>query len=1504
MALAQLFYLREAARRRARNMRERWAKRQKPRVSSFVMEPLEPRLLLSASPLAGSDGYSVPHDTTLTVGPAVLVGGMTPGSRHNGPTPMNLTPVNGTLFFTSTDGVTGRDQELWKSDGTVAGTVRVQDINPGSDSSNPQFLTNVNGTLFFTATDGVHGYELWKSDGTPGGAVLVKDINLGSGDANLQALTNVNGTLFFTATDGTRGQELWKSDGTAVGTVLVKDVFTGPGSSNPQSLTNVNGTLFFTMYAGPNSYILWKSDGTAAGTVVVKDFAAGGGSLNPQSLTNVNGTLFFSAYDGPNGNELWKSDGTAAGTVVVQDINPGIGNSNPQALMNVNGTLFFSATDGVTGQELWKSDGTAAGTVLVKDIGAGSGDSGPFPLADVNGTLFFSANDGVTGGTLWKSDGTSAGTVLVGGYGPTLQNYPASFALPALADVNGTLFFLLYDLGPYRMFVSDGTPHGVLANDSDVDSATLTAVLVSGPSTGTLTLNRDGTFLYQPNAGFAGTDTFTYRASDGTNLSNTQTVTITVTNNAPAIVTPILATGNTLGYMENDVATAITPGITVSDLDTLTVASATVQLTTNYQFGQDVLGVLTNPVTMGNIGGAFDAITGTLTLTSTGATATLAQWQTALRAVTYVNTSESPSTQIRTVVYQANDGAASSNLLTSIIQVTAVNDAPRLANGGTILSYTENDAAIAITPGITVSDPDNVTVASATVQLTTNYQFGQDVLGVLTNPVTMGNIGGAFDAITGILTLTSAGATATLAQWQAALRAVTYVNTSENPSTQVRTVVYQINDGSAANNLSNTVTSTIQVTAVNDTPVVHDAIFSLAEASTNGTLVGTPVTFTDPEAGQAHTFAITAGNTGGAFAIDVATGQLRVLNSTALDFDTTPTFTLTVQVTDNGTPVQSGSATVTIHLQDVLNVDVVPTSGGEPVVFNAPIGTTITATSIQTPAGAPAGVAGTFSFTITGVMAGATAVTLTLPVGTVVDSYWKYGPEAGNQVDHWYNFAWDGTTGAVVSGNVITLTYVDGFRGDADLTVNGTIVDPGAPVLRVNQPPVLTNNSTLAYSENQAAKAINPSLTVSDADHTTLASATISLTTNYVTGQDLLGFLNTAATMGNIVGSFTASTGVLSLSSAGATATVAQWQTALRAVTYRNTSENPSTLARAVVYQVYDGVDYSNTVTSSVNVTAVNDAPVAANDSYTVRTGNPLIVSAPGVLVNDSDVDTIAASLSAQLVTSAAHGILTFNADGSFVYRANPGFVGQDTFTYRVDDGAATNHLSNLATVRITIQSATQPPLIINGTEGNDVIRVEELAGGVIRVTKNGVLSQQTIQADRQVQVFGLGGNDQIFLTGLIRPVLVDGGGGNDWIDARGVTSSFTSMDLRGGDGADTLIGGAGHDRLDGGIGDDLLVGGAGHDELLGGNGNDFLVGGLGNDVLEGGNGDDVLLGGSGNDTLKGGLGNDVLIGGDGIDGLDGGAGINLVLDWDPLARTTQTLLLSRQPSWLRDFVG
>lgn len=369
-------------------------------------------------------------------------------------TPSNLTAAGSLLFYTASDATNG--MELWKSDGTVSGTVLVKDIWPGSSGSGVSNLTNVNGTLFFTASDPTNSFELWKSDGSAAGTTLVKDVVPGSGSGSFSYLTNVNGTLFFVHDDGgsSRGAEVWKSDGTAAGTVLVKDIAPGSQGSFPIYLTNVNGTVFFSALTSANGYELWKTDGTAAGTVLVKDIIAGTGSGDPQVLTNVNGTLFFTANQSGTGSELWKSDGTAAGTVLVKDIALGPTSSSAFSFVNVNGTVFFSADDAVNGRELWKSDGTAAGTVLVKDIFLGFAASTPGSLTNLNGTLFFNANDGTTGQELWKSDGTIGGTVRVS----DIFAGSASSTPNILTNVNGTLFFRANSLNAgVELWKTDGS---------------------------------------------------------------------------------------------------------------------------------------------------------------------------------------------------------------------------------------------------------------------------------------------------------------------------------------------------------------------------------------------------------------------------------------------------------------------------------------------------------------------------------------------------------------------------------------------------------------------------------------------------------------------------------------------------------------------------------------------------------------------------------------------------------------------------------------------------------------------------------------------------------------------------------------------------------------------------------------------------------------------------------------------------------------------------------------
>jgi ELWxxDGT repeat protein len=367
-----------------------------------------------------------------------------PSARYG---PQSLTEVNGMLLFAADDGVHG--WELWRSDGTSAGTVLVKDIRSGPEDSIDDEGFNVfetsDGSLYFAAFDGVNGRELWKSDGTEAGTVLVKDIVPGRYGSIPQGLTDVNGTLYFTVLIGFRS-EIWESDGTQAGTVPVDGSY-----ALPSSLAAFGDSLYFSAQGGAFGRELWKTDGPAHATMV-KDIWPGSREGGPSGFVELDGSLLFTASDELHGGELWKTDGTDSGTVLIKDIRPGVVGSGQFWRTVVDDTLYFSANDGTTNYELWRSDGTAAGTRIVKDINPGALHSYPRNLTGVENTLFFSAYHPENGVELWQSDGTESGTILVRDIRPGLDYYgdPLSANPESLTVFNGTLYFFAHDAARYR----------------------------------------------------------------------------------------------------------------------------------------------------------------------------------------------------------------------------------------------------------------------------------------------------------------------------------------------------------------------------------------------------------------------------------------------------------------------------------------------------------------------------------------------------------------------------------------------------------------------------------------------------------------------------------------------------------------------------------------------------------------------------------------------------------------------------------------------------------------------------------------------------------------------------------------------------------------------------------------------------------------------------------------------------------------------------------------------
>ena len=474
---------------------------------------------------------------------------------------------------------------------------------------------------------------------------------------------------------------------------------------------------------------------------------------------------------------------------------------------------------------------------------------------------------------------------------------------------------------------------------------------------------------------------------------------------------------------------------------------------------------------------------------------------------------------------------------------TIVNEAP-VVKGASSIGYTENAAATVINSNIEVTDADDATLGSATVKVT-NFVAGQDVLSFSANAGTMGNIAGSFDAATGTMTLTSAGRTATVEQWQKALQSVKYSNTSDNPVTTPRAVQFRVSDGAA---MSDVVTSTITVAAVNDAPVA------------------------------------TGGST---------------INYRARESAIAVTPAIVVSDADNTTLTR---ATVTMP-NFVSGQDSLSFTG------NSSMGNIV----------------GSFDST-TGTL------TLTSAGGTATLSQWQNALRA-------FSYSNNSFTPNLTPRTVRVQVQ--------DASATSSVVTSTINVTPPNLPPVLTGSSEITYTENGSASLINPDISVTDPDNTQFPSATVAIT-NFVTGQDALSFQVDGTSFGNITGSFNSTTGVLTLTSAGATATTVQWQAALRSVKYSNSSEKPTTTQRSVTFTVSDGLILSNVVTSQINVLSVNDAPVLSNfTAIDFIEGDAAKVINAAITITDVDHSTLADAKIGITNYVAGKDLLTFTANSN-----------------------------------------------------------------------------------------------------------------------------------------------------------------------------------------------------------------------------------------------------------------
>jgi ELWxxDGT repeat protein len=361
-------------------------------------------------------------------------------SGFSGQDPMWFTEFNNNLIFQGLESFSYNETGypefgtyLWKSDGTPEGTVKLKKLTTWFYLSDDfpetwggQYI-QLGDKLVFAATpsDSINpDYELWSTDGTPDGTVKITDINKkqinnpSDFEANSSfptSLARIGSKLYFGANDGIHGHELWVSDGSEEGTHMVKDVYPGDTGSfgyyyHREEFVPSNNKLFFSAFYSRN---LWVSDATETGTKEISDFQYPAKTRDMdmflKDLTVVNGIVFFHVHywnfiDPENDSiQLWKSDGTENGTIKVCSLNK----MEVSSFNSYKSKLYFLNKNDAL-HELWRSDGTKNGTLKISEFKMPENSGSK--LYVFNDSIYFTAFDASNILKIWKSDGTSEGT--------------------------------------------------------------------------------------------------------------------------------------------------------------------------------------------------------------------------------------------------------------------------------------------------------------------------------------------------------------------------------------------------------------------------------------------------------------------------------------------------------------------------------------------------------------------------------------------------------------------------------------------------------------------------------------------------------------------------------------------------------------------------------------------------------------------------------------------------------------------------------------------------------------------------------------------------------------------------------------------------------------------------------------------------------------------------------------------------------------------------------------
>ena len=1195
-------------------------------------------------------------------------------------------------------------------------------------------------------TDVLH----YSATGLPAGITIDPNTGIISGTIDKNASQSGPYTVVVTASDGNPG-----------GTVSTSFTWTvtnpAPTANDDTATTSEDTAKIINILSNdtdPDFDPLTVSSATAGnGSVVIN----GNGTITYTPATNFNGTdtIIYKISDGNGGVS------TASVTVTIMPVNDaptttGLGNlvDNDGSPVSIDVTGAFADLDGDA--LTYSVSGLPAGLTINTTTGVITGTIDPAAstgTGDYSYPITVTASDG-HGGTV-----TTSFTWRVINLPPT-----------------GTDDFVT---------TPEDTPvvAAVLSNDHDPDNDPLTITEINGQpitlggaavatANGQVKLVTDSfgqqVLIYTPNANFNGVETLVYKSTDNNSGFDTATLTITVVpqNDAPtvdaianltnkdsdAVSVGLAPFFHDVDFIDGDTlkftASGLPPGLSIDPYTGIisgtinrsastggpytVVITGTDRAGTGAKVSGSFLWTVTNPKPTGIDEGK--TVAQGVNITTTAATGVLFNDTdpdgdplkvAAVNGVTtdvgkpiagsaggifVINADGSytfdqnhafdsiqfGSSQVTTVTYRLSDGDGGFSTATLTITVTGINDAPVATPLPSVI--TVDSAPLTINAAAAFSDIDGDTLKYSQTGLPAGLSIDPDtgiIRGTIDHSASQGAPGGVY---------------------------------------HVR-VFADDNHGSVTPVM-------FDITVKNPAPTAgDDAAITDEDVAVSGTVIGND---SDPD-GDPLTYAKASNPANGTVTVD-SLGNYTY--TPALNFHGTDSFTYTVTDSDGAAKTQAVVITIrSINDAPVSTAITQPTNNDKDAVslsvsanFSDVDGDALTYTATGLPTG--------LSIDLnTGLITGTIDHLASATVWTV--SITATDPSGATTVQ---TFTWNVVNPAPVAAG-------ESFSGAEDTPISGSVVgndyDPDGDTVSwalatgpAHGTVVFNSNGTFTYTPNAnyngpdsfTYKIIDSQgkegLATVTLGITPVNDAPVAVNDSYITNEDTTLTISTTATgiISNLAGRdsdidgdpLTATLvtgpghGTLTLNANG---------------TFTYTPNANYNGPDSFTYKVNDGSLDSNIATVSITVSAVNDAPVAVNDSYTTNEDTTLIKSTlvTGIVGNDSDVE--GSALTATLVAGPTHGTLTLNANGTFTYTPNANYNGPDSFTYKVNDGSLD---SNIATVSITVAPVNDAPVATDDSYA--VVEDTPVSGNVLTDNTGTGVDSDTENSPLSVTQFTIGG--------------------------------------------------------------------------------------------------------------------------------------------------------------------